>query len=90
MLRNIGYTSQFKRDLRVHYLESLSPEWIEVFYFLSTGVPLPAKYLDHELKGKLKGTRDCHIKNDLVLLYELVDDNILCLRLGTHSQLSIA
>lgn len=42
------------------------------------------------LLGKYKGTRNCHIKPDLVLLYIKVDDDLLILkRIGSHSELGI-
>lgn len=50
---------------------------------------LDRKYLDHELRGKYIGYRECHIKNDLLLVYKIERD-ILVLELfdlGTHSDL---
>lgn len=44
-------------------------------------------YKDHALQGKFKGYRDCHVKNDLVLIYEK-DKNILtltCINIANHS-----
>ncbi|MDY3902923.1 type II toxin-antitoxin system YafQ family toxin [Peptoniphilus sp.] len=50
---------------------------------------LDKKYLDHELKGNYTGYRECHVKNDLLLVYKIEED-ILVLELfdlGTHSDL---
>lgn len=44
-------------------------------------------YKDHNLQGKLKGYRDCHVKNDLVLTYKK-NKNILtltCVNIANHS-----
>lgn len=91
MPREVVFSSQFKRDLKKHYIELVSPAWSEVFHCLLNDLPLPAKYCDHALKGKLTGTRDCHVKPDLVLLYEKPDSNTLFLSaLNTHSELGIA
>ena len=45
--------------------------------------------MDHELKGKFKGFRECHIQPNWLLIY-LLEDEILTLTLvdtGTHSDL---
>jgi mRNA interferase YafQ len=53
-------------------------------------IPLPARLRDHALTGDWADYRDCHIKPDLVLIYRLLDNNILQLvRLGSHSELGI-
>lgn len=60
-----------------------------VIDIIASGKTLDQKYKDHQLKGKLKNFRDCHVKNDLVLIYKL-DKNILILTavdLGSHSNL---
>jgi len=33
--------------------------------------PLPATYLDHPLKGGLRGLRDAHIEPDWLLIYKI-------------------
>ena len=50
---------------------------------------LEERYCDHELKGSLKGFRECHIQPDWLLIY-LIDNDILTLTLvdtGSHSDL---
>ncbi|MDD6259181.1 MAG: type II toxin-antitoxin system YafQ family toxin [Erysipelotrichaceae bacterium] len=56
---------------------------------LRQGKILEEKYHDHELKGKLKGFRECHVQPDWLLIY-LIEDDILTLTLvdtGSHSDL---
>ena len=56
---------------------------------LAEGGVLDARYRDHELSGRYKGTRECHIEPDWLLVYE-IRENVLVLmlyRLGTHSKL---
>jgi mRNA interferase YafQ len=49
---------------------------------------LAARYRDHALSGEWSGYRDCHVKPDLVLIYEKLDDDTLRLvRIGSHSEL---
>lgn len=49
--------------------------------------PLPVKNKDHELKGKYKGFRECHIQPDWILIYYIKDDILYLSRTGSHSEL---
>lgn len=49
--------------------------------------PLPPEWLDHELTGKWKGTRECHIGGDFLLIYEIDKDSVIFTRAGTHAEL---
>lgn len=89
MTRDVSVTNQFKRDIKKHAIELVTPQWIEVMHCLINELPLPKRYCDHQLQGSLKQYRDRHIKPDLVLLYELFDDVIILHRLGSHSELAI-
>jgi len=71
-----------KRGLDIHLLDFIVDK-------LLNGVPLEEKYRDHELKGKFKGFRECHIQPDWLLIY-LVENDVLTLTLvdtGTHADL---
>lgn len=54
---------------------------------LAKGDVLEFKYKDHALKGQLSGLRECHIKPNILLVYAILDEELVILRLGTHSQL---
>ena len=61
----------------------------EVINILANEEKLGTKFKDHDLSGNYKGTRECHIEPDWLLIYE-IDNNVLILmlyRLGTHSEL---
>ncbi len=67
--------------------KKLSKEIEDVLQRLADDQTLEPKYKDHALKGKLKGLRDCHVRPDVVLIYEK-DNNILILTaisIGSHS-----
>ena len=61
----------------------------DVVNILAEGGILEAKYRDHDLSGKYKGTRECHIEPDWLLVYEIQNDVLVLIlyRLGTHSEL---
>jgi len=50
---------------------------------------LPAKFKDHQLHGTLQKYRECHIRHDLLLLYEIIDDKLVLvlIDMGSHSYL---
>ena len=90
MARTVVPTNQFKRDIKKQSIELITPQWIEVMSCLINDLPLPVRFCNHALTGDKKHLMDCHVKPDLVLLYEYQDDTDLFLhRLGSHSELKI-
>lgn len=84
---SFALSKQFKRDLSKLAPEILaSYEWAEVMYHLHRRRPLPERYLDHALGGEWRGYRDCHVKNDLVLIYRHSGEDLLLARLNSHSE----
>ena len=83
-------TRKFKKSLKLVKKRGLDLSLLEkVITSLQNNIPLEEKYCDHELRGKYKGFRECHIAPDWLLIYE-VDDKHLFLyltRTGTHSDL---
>ncbi|WP_298048400.1 type II toxin-antitoxin system YafQ family toxin [uncultured Cardiobacterium sp.] len=84
----IEASKQYRREIR-KIIDALlvSPEYIEVMYCLQNRLPLPAKYKDHPLSGDWQGFRDCHIKNDLLLIYRISGDILELARLNTHAEI---
>lgn len=57
---------------------------------LAADRPLKLRHYDHALTGDWKDHRDCHIKPDLVLIYQKPSAGSLRLvRLGSHSELGL-
>jgi mRNA interferase YafQ len=87
-MRSIQRTSQFKRDVkRMQKRGKVFAEFKQVISELSAGMSLEPRYRDHDLSGQYKGTRECHIEPDWLLIYELTQDEIVFIRTGTHSDL---
>ena len=59
----------------------------ELIEKLVVGDPLEAKYRDHVLVGQYRGTRECHIEPDWLLIYEATESELVLIRTGTHSDL---
>ena len=48
---------------------------------------LDVNYKDHKLIGNYKGRRECHVEQDWLLIYKMIDSEIIFERTGTHSDL---
>jgi mRNA interferase YafQ len=93
-MRRIERTTQFKRDYKREakgrYKDFLSNALIEAIELLAANKELPARYFDHALTGQWSDFRDCHIRPDLVLIYQKPSLDLLRLiRLGSHAQLGL-
>ena len=56
---------------------------------LAQGQKLPASYRDHQLRGELRDRRECHIRDDVMLVYKLNKANLILILadIGGHSYL---
>ncbi len=93
-MRTIEWTSQFKRDYKREgkgtYRSVLDEILVPVVDGLANDQPLDLHYCDHGLGGDWKDHRDCHIKPNLVLIYQKQNEDSLRLaRLGSHSELGL-
>ena len=90
MIFKVKWSSRFKKGYKLAKKRGLDISLLEnVIYKLQRGIPLDDKNHDHELKGKYKGFRECHIQPDWLLIY-LIEDDVLTLTLvdtGTHLDL---
>lgn len=89
-MRDIHKTSQYRRDAkRFRGNRALVSELLEVVDLLAADIPLPPKYRDHALHNNWEGCRDCHVRPDVVLVYQKTADGLvlLLLRVGSHSEL---
>ncbi len=90
MKYDVQFTNQFKKDLKKAKKQNRNLDKLfEVIEILSNGGTLDASYRDHGLSGNYKGTRECHIEPDWLLIYEIQNDVLVLMlfRLGTHSEL---
>lgn len=91
-MREIKYTTRFKRDYRreksAKHGKKLDALLMEVVNLLANDTPLPYRKFDHSLSGEWSDHRDCHIRPDLILIYRKPDsDSLELARLGSHSEL---
>ena len=90
MKYDLQFTSQFKKDLKLAKKQNKDlGKLFEVIDILANGETLDAKYKDHSLTGNYRGTRECHIEPDWLLIFEIRGDVLVLMlyRFGSHSEL---
>ncbi|MCQ2710899.1 type II toxin-antitoxin system YafQ family toxin [Helicobacter pylori] len=79
---HIFFKKDFKKLVKNGFDDSVLNEVI-----LRKKEPLDPPFKDHALRGIWKPYRECHIKPDVLLMYLVKDDELILLRLGSHSEL---
>lgn len=83
-------TTKFKKDLKKfkHQTKTIH-ELNEVLKLLVQNKQLHQKYVDHPLGGNWKGSRECHVNPDILLIYRIDDQQkkLFLERFGSHSEL---
>jgi mRNA interferase YafQ len=83
-----SFKRDYKREKKGQYRVTLDADLVSIIEALANDAPLEPRHHDHGLSGDWVGCRDCHIKPDLILIYEKPDANTLRLiRLGSHAEL---
>ena len=86
----IKYQAAFKKDYKRIKKRGYDTRLLErTIELLAKGNGLPAEYRDHALSGDNTGCRECHIAPDWLLVYEIVERELILylIRTGTHSDL---
>ncbi|BCJ00103.1 addiction module toxin [Helicobacter pylori] len=84
----IETSKKFDKDLKILVKNGFDLKLLyKVVENLAKEQPLDPKYKDHPLKGTLKDFRECHIKSDTLLVYLVQGDELILVRLGSHSEL---
>jgi len=82
------YTNRFKKDYKQAIKRNYDISLIDaVIRGLINEAPLVEKHKDHPLSGNYAGSRECHIKPDWLLIYQIGNGVIVFERTGTHSDL---
>lgn len=87
----ISATTRYARSLKRCAKSGTFPihELERVVDTLVRGTPLSAKYKDHKLMGVLGDYRECHIKSDVLLIYQIRKKEcvLILIDIGSHSEL---
>ena len=90
MPKQIKYTSKFKKDMKPYkHDKKFKNDLAQFFSYVQYGLELPPKYNNHTLSGEYVGEYDAHIRPNLVIIYHTTDDEVICMRIGTHNKLGL-
>lgn len=83
-------STRFKKDLKTASKRGYNLELLnDVVDKLASKQQLPEKNKDHELSGDYAGFRECHMAPDWLLVYRVIEEDLILylMRTGTHSDL---
>ena len=86
----IKLTRSYKRSLKkinISGNKNVVKEIEKVVGVIFKGIKLEKRYKDHKLSGVLHAYRECHVKSDLLLIYQINDDELILVDVGSHHQL---
>ncbi len=92
-MREIETSNSFEKDYKrlkanPQYSKTYKRLLLSVIPLLAQDKTLAQRHRDHALTGNWKGYRECHLKPDLLLIYEKNEPEILRLvRMGSHSEI---
>ena len=72
MKYEVKFTGQFKKDLKKAQKQGKDlDDLFAAVEVLAEGGKLDPSYRDHDLTGEFRGSRECHIAPDWLLIYEI-------------------
>ena len=84
---SIEFSNRYKKSYKLAKKRGLDLGLLnEVVRQLAEGNPLDPKYKDHQLSGKYKSFRECHIQFDWMLVYRIAKNRcqLYLFDTGTH------
>ncbi len=79
--------SFIKDSKRLKLSDKHFTKYIQFLALLLDSKELPKEANDHPLKGEWMDFREFHVSGDLLIIYQIENDIIKLVRMGSHSQL---
>ncbi|MCL2845343.1 MAG: type II toxin-antitoxin system YafQ family toxin [Chitinivibrionia bacterium] len=87
-MKDIAISDRFEKDWKTLAKKRYNYDELNaVLEYLEKGEALPRKYKDHSLRGDLQGYRECHIRENWLLMYSTDKQNVILERTGSHDEL---
>lgn len=86
----LRFSKKFERDVQNYYRHGGTEQRLQwILDLLVDGHTLPASIRDHQLQGKMREWRECHLEPDWLLVYQRDGKQLIitCLWLVTHKKL---
>ncbi|MGD0770988.1 MAG: type II toxin-antitoxin system YafQ family toxin [Tepidisphaeraceae bacterium] len=87
-MAELQITTSFRKDYKRHQGDEDAMRLVHaIFSLLQNDLPLPASFFDHKLTGRFAHCRECHVRPNLLLIYEPRNAIVKLHRLCNHSEL---
>ncbi len=87
-MKRLKLAAQFKKDARLAKRRELDLDKLDAIVLdLRRGILPAARHGPHKLSGRYRGTWECHIGPDWLLIWYQDEDEMKLIRTGTHSDL---
>ncbi len=88
-MKTLKLSGQFKKDLKKYkHRQSLFDALENILGYLRRDEAIPPGFKPHMLTGDYRGYMECHVQNDLLLIwFDRETDTVVLVRFGTHSEL---
>jgi len=87
-MRTIKFSATFRKDWKKTVRGTpLEKELEALMRMLAADMELPPKHRDHALAGTRANLRDCHLRPDVVVIYEKTAGELGMRRIGSRSEL---
>ena len=89
----IVYAKKFEKSLdrlvKGGLKKSVQKKIVETIDLIAGGAKLSPAYRDHQLHGEFALYRECHIQGDLLLMYQIIDEELILvlINIGSHNDL---
>ncbi|MBI4033274.1 MAG: type II toxin-antitoxin system YafQ family toxin [Candidatus Blackburnbacteria bacterium] len=89
IVRTKLFERSYKRLKQSGIKKDITNDLQAVIDILALGKSLATKYNDHKLTGQFEGYRECHVRSNLLLVYQIDQGNLLLILVdvGSHSYL---
>jgi len=79
---------QFIKDFKkVNITDGQFEKFVYYINCLRNDLALPEESKDHALNGEYLDCREFHLAGDVLIIYLVIDDEAVMLRIGSHAQL---
>jgi mRNA interferase YafQ len=90
-MREVIYNKKFVKSYkRISRSGNFDKSELEMIVdILARNIEIPVKYHDHVLNGDFLGTRELHLRSDLLVIYRIEDDDsqVIFVDIGNHANL---
>ncbi len=86
-MKKLTTTKKFLNHYKSRVSEKNDKSFQYVVDKLLKNQKLEKRYKDHHLSGILKDFKECHLKSDLLLIYQVFEDEIRLIDIGSNAQL---